>query len=234
MLYILLILIAVIGYLLGSISSSILMSRRLTGKDIRTEGSGNAGTTNMLRVHGKKAAAATLLFDVGKGILAVLIAWIADWAVVKFLNGSTLTAFERTFLFGNLKYFAGFFAVLGHDFPIFFGFRGGKGVATSLGVMLIFDWRIGLIVAVVSLLIMVLSRYVSLGSIAGGIVYPAALAAFMAGSGRWNAAYLLVAILLGVLVIVKHHANIRRLLNGTENKLFAKKKDKIVDPAKPQ
>lgn len=89
--------------------------------------------------------------------------------------------------------------------------------------MLIFDWRIGLIVAVVSILIMVISRYVSLGSVAGGIVYPAALAAFMAGSGSWNGTYLTVSHPFGYLVIVKHHANIRRLLSGTENKLFSKK-----------
>lgn len=234
MLYTLMVLTAVAAYLLGSVSSSILISRRLTGKDIREEGSGNAGTTNMLRVHGKKAAAATLLFDVGKGIAAVLLAMVADWSASKFIDRSTLSHFENAFLFGNLKYTAGFFAVLGHDFPVFFGFRGGKGVATSLGVMLIFDWRIGLIVAVVSLLIMVVSRYVSLGSVAGGIVYPAALAAFMAGSGKWNGTYLTVAVLLGILVIIKHHANIRRLFNGTENKLFSKKTDEIADKAEHQ
>lgn len=223
MLYVLLILVIVAAYFLGSISSSILISRHVSGKDIREEGSGNAGTTNMLRVHGKKAAALTLVLDVGKGIVAVLLAMLADWAVRKFVDISTLSQFESTFLYGNLKYIAGFFAVLGHDFPIFFGFRGGKGVATSLGVMLIFDWRIGLIVAVVSLLIMVISRYVSLGSVAGGIAYPTAVAAYMAGSGNWNVTYLTVAILLGVVVILKHHANINRLLHGTENKLFSKK-----------
>ncbi|HIU48700.1 MAG TPA: glycerol-3-phosphate 1-O-acyltransferase PlsY [Candidatus Avimonoglobus intestinipullorum] len=227
MLYVLMLLVAVIAYLLGSISSSILISKKIAGVDIRTEGSGNAGTTNMLRMHGKKAAALTLLFDVLKGVVAVLIAMLVDWCALRFVDGSSLTYFENAYLLGNLKYIAGFFAVLGHDFPIFFGFRGGKGIATSLGVMLMFDWRIGLIVLVVSVLIMLISRYVSLGSVIGAIVYPCAVLAFMAGRGFFNATYVAAAVLLGVIAIIKHYKNIKRLLNGTENKLFAKKNEPV-------
>lgn len=227
MLYVLMLLVAVIAYLLGSISSSILISKKIAGVDIRTEGSGNAGTTNMLRMHGKKAAGLTLLFDVLKGVIAVLIAMLVDWCALKFVDRSTLTYFENTYLLGNLNYIAGFFVVLGHDFPLFFGFRGGKGIATSLGVILIFDWKIGLIVLVVSVLIMLISRYVSLGSVIGAVVYPCAVLAFMAGSGSFNATYVVVAALLGVIAIIKHYKNIKRLFNGTENKLFAKKNEPV-------
>lgn len=217
-------LVLLVSYLIGSISASILISRQHGGKDIREEGSGNAGTTNMLRIHGKKAALCTLLIDVGKGVLAVLIAAAIDNAVTASLDASASSGYWL-FFGGHLKYLAGIFAVLGHNFPIYFGFRGGKGVATSLGVVLACSWQVGLIVLAVALLIMLISRYVSLGSVCAGVLYPCALLAFMAGRGEIDVVAICSAIVLGLLLICRHHANLNRLMHGTENKLFAKKKE---------
>ncbi len=219
MLYLVAVLVCIIAYILGSLSSSIIISKKISGEDIRNEGSGNAGATNMLRVHGKKAGALTLLCDALKGVVAVLIGALADTIVLSELGEVT------GFLAGNLKYIAGVIVVLGHGFPIFFGFKGGKGVATSLGVMLILDWKIGLMVAVIALLVMIFSRYVSLGSIIGGVIYPVSVLSFMIGKNNINWVYFICALILGIIVIIKHHANIKRLIAGNENKLFSKKKN---------
>ena len=222
MLYTIAVLAILLSYLLGSISSSILISKRLSGKDIRESGSGNAGATNMLRVHGKKAGIATLVCDAMKGVIAVMIGLAAD-RVILAQNPEIFDWIEKNILFGNLRYITGVFAVIGHDFPIFFGFKGGKGVATSLGVMLALNWKIGLIVAITSVVIMACSRYVSLGSIIGGILYPVSVLTFMVAEGDFNIVYFVCAVILGVIDISKHHANIKRLIKGTENKLFSKK-----------
>ena len=223
MIYLTSVLILIAAYLIGSISFAVILSKKISGEDIRNSGSGNAGATNMLRVHGKGAGAATLLGDALKGVVAVLIGMLAD-KIITSQAGLQLGWFEQNILFGNLKYLAGVFVVLGHDFPVFFGFKGGKGVATSLGVMLMTDWRIGLVIAVSAILIMVISRYVSLGSIIGGMLYPIAVIALMIGKGDINPIYFVSALALGVITILKHHANIKRLISGTENKLFSKKK----------
>lgn len=218
---------ALAAYLVGSVSGAIIISKKVSGSDIRTEGSKNAGTTNMLRVHGKKAAVVTLLIDVLKGILAVLIGALIDGALVEHYElTSVVTPFYQRILIGNMKYIAAVFVVLGHDFPIYFGFRGGKGVATSIGAAFMLDWRAGLIVLIAALIIMVTTRYVSLGSVAGAVAYPCIVAAFMLAANDFNPAYILCAVVLGLLIIVKHKANIERLKNGTENKLFSKKGDK--------
>lgn len=207
---------AAAAYLIGSISSAVIISKAISGKDIRSEGSGNAGATNMLRVHGKGAGALTLVIDVLKGVLAVLSAIIFE----KFLSG---VAPESIFL-GNLKYIAGLFVVLGHDFPIFFKFRGGKGVATSLGVILMLNWIIGVLMLVIALLVMVISKYVSLGSITAAVVYVIFVLGFMTAAKEFNNIQIITAVIMALLLIVKHHANIVRLLKGTESRLFSKKK----------
>lgn len=220
MLYIIAILTALASYLIGSISGAILISKSFHGDDIRNSGSKNPGTTNMLRVYGKKAAVFTLLVDVLKGVVAVLIGVLVDYFVK---DNAGLSPFESKYLLGSIKYIAGVFAVIGHDFPVFFRFKGGKGVATSLGVVLMYDWRIGLVVAVASILIMVTSKYVSLGSIAAAVIYPCIIAALMIGEGEFKPVFFICSVILGVLIVAKHHANIKRLANGTENKLFSKK-----------
>lgn len=225
MLYIIAVLTALAAYLIGSISGAIILSKKISGEDIRTEGSKNAGTTNMLRVHGKKAALFTLLIDVLKGVAATLIGVALDSIIAK--NG-TYGAFESTYLLGSMKYIAAVFAVAGHDFPIYFGFRGGKGVATSIGVVLVLDWRIGLIVLAAALIIMLTTRYVSLGSISAAVIYVCSVAVYMVAEGSFNIPYFICALLLSLLIIVKHHANIVRLKNGEENKLSFKSKKKSV------
>lgn len=220
MLYIIALLVALVSYFIGSISGAILISKSINGEDIRNSGSKNPGTTNMLRIYGKKAAVFTLLIDVLKGVVAVAIGILIDYMLTKTLDFSI---YESSFLFGSMKYIAGIFAVIGHDFPVFFRFKGGKGVATSLGVILMLDWKIGLIVMIGSLLIMIFSRYVSLGSIAAAVIYPCIVAAFVISNKELKIMYLVCAVILGLLIIFKHHTNIVRLKNGTENKLFSKK-----------
>lgn len=219
-------LIAVVSYLVGSINPSIILSRAIYGKDIRESGSGNAGSTNMLRTHGKGMALATLVCDILKGALMVVT---ASWLDNIFSEpNAAFSIIENTYLLGNLKYIAGVFAVIGHDFPIYFGFRGGKGVATSLGVVLALDWQVGLIVAAAAILVMIFSGYVSLGSIAAGGIYPFVLFTYLLASGEameGKITYIAMSFVLAVLLIGKHHSNITKLKNGTENKLFSRKKE---------
>lgn len=224
MLYLVALLVIIIAYLLGSVSSSIIISKKISGEDIRNSGSGNAGATNMLRTHGKGAGAVTLLLDALKGAAAILIGLAAD-KIILMQTGIDFSLFERSVLLGNLCYIAGIFAVLGHMYPIYFAFKGGKGVATSLGVMLMLDWQVGLIVAAAAVIIMAVTRYVSLGSVIGAFLYPVAVLAFTIGKGQFNLVYFICSLILGALVIFKHHENISRLLAGNENRLFSKKKN---------
>lgn len=231
------ILVAVISYLIGSINTSIILSKSIYGTDIRTSGSGNAGATNMLRTHGKGIAIATLICDVLKGMIAIVIAAWADIAISDWARASTITPFADPFtsqyIMGNLKYIAGIFVVLGHDFPVFFGFRGGKGVATSLGVALTLNWQVGLIIAVIAIVIMASSRYVSLGSICAAALYPLVLFIYLMvtelSTLDQKLGYIIMAFVLAFLLIVKHHSNIKKLSQGTENKLFAKKEDPEIE-----
>ena len=208
------IIIAIIAYLIGSINFSILISKKKAGYDIRQKGSGNAGTTNMLRNLGKKYAAITLICDVLKGVVAIVIAIIV---------GNILKDTNRALL----VQIAGVAVVLGHTFPIFFGFKGGKGVATSLGILLMTNWQIGLICLVFALVLMALTRVVSMGSIAAAILYPV-LTLFIGGqyyivpsSGIGNG-YFIYSVILAVIVIFNHRTNIKRILNGSENKISFK------------
>lgn len=208
------IIIALIAYAIGSINFSVIISKKMAGFDIREKGSGNAGSTNMLRSIGKKAALITLICDVLKGVVAVLIAVIA---------GLIIKDVDKAFL----VQIAGILVVIGHTFPIFFGFKGGKGVATSLGVLLITNWQIGLICLVFALVIMALSRMVSLGSISAAILFPV-LTLFIHTHFIVDASgikFLVFSIILAGVVIFNHRSNIQRILSGTENKLSFKKKD---------
>lgn len=220
MIYIIAVLVALVAYFIGSISGAILISKSVHGDDIRNSGSKNPGTTNMLRVYGKKAAIVTLVVDVLKGVIAVLLGMAVDYFIRNSVDYSLL---QNNPLLNSMKYIAGVFAVIGHDFPIFFGFKGGKGVATSLGVILMFDWKIGLIVLVASIIIMVVSRYVSLGSIAAAVIYPCLVIAVMIVNEEFLLMPVLASVVMAILVIVKHRSNIERLTSGTENKLFEKK-----------
>ena len=213
------ILFAILAYLIGSINTSVLLSKHFYGEDVRDSGSGNAGATNMLRNYGVGIAVLTLVCDILKGVIPVILAALIDPLIAD--------NFSDSYIFvGNLRYVVGLFIVLGHIFPVWFGFRGGKGVATSLGVILALNWQIGLIILAIAILIMAFSRYVSLGSVIAAFVYPFMVLTFSLASGKSledDAVYLAMAVALALLVILKHHANISRLRNGTENKLFSKK-----------
>lgn len=208
------IIIALIAYAIGSINFSVIISKKMAGFDIREKGSGNAGSTNMLRSIGKKAALFTLTCDVLKGVVAVLIAVIVG-LIIKDVDKALLIQI------------AGILVVLGHTFPVFFGFKGGKGVATSLGVLLTINWKIGLICLVFALVIMALSRIVSLGSIGAAVLFPVLTlfihTNFIVESNGIK--FLLFSLILAGIVIFNHRSNIQRILSGTENKLSFKKKD---------
>ena len=200
--------VAIIAYLIGSINFSVILSKKMAGFDVREKGSGNAGTTNMLRTVGKKAAAITLICDILKGVVAILIA-ILIGKIVEESNSALLVQI------------AGVAVILGHTFPIFFKFKGGKGVATSLGVLIMSNWQIGLICLVFALVLMTLTQMVSVGSIAAAILYPV-LTLFIPQNYIVPGNYLIYSIILAVLIVFNHRENVKRLLNGTENKISFK------------
>lgn len=204
------IIVAIIAYLLGSISFSVLISKKMAGFDVREKGSGNAGTTNVLRSVGKKAAIITLICDVLKGVVAILVACLVT-KIVKDINSSLLVQV------------AGIAVIIGHTFPIFFGFKGGKGIATSLGVLLVTNWNIGLICLVFALVLMILTKMVSLGSIAAAILFPVLVTFMPSNAYIVEGNYVIYSVILAVLVVFNHRSNVKRLLTGTENKLDFKK-----------
>ncbi len=202
---------AIISYLIGSINFSVILSKKIAGFDVREKGSGNAGSTNMLRSVGKKAAALTLICDILKGIIAILIAMFIGW-IFNVENKSLLVQIS------------GIAVVIGHTFPIFFGFKGGKGVATSLGILIMTNWQIGLICLVFGIVLIILTRMVSLGSCTAAVLFPV-LTLFITenyivtqGSG-----YFIYSIILAVIVLFNHRSNIKRILEGKENKISFKK-----------
>ncbi|NJD04483.1 MAG: glycerol-3-phosphate 1-O-acyltransferase PlsY [Ruminiclostridium sp.] len=189
---------AIAGYLLGSLNSSMIVGK-FYGTDIRKHGSGNAGTTNALRILGKKAALLVLAGDFLKGILAYLIGF--------YLTGSAT---------GGM--IAGTASVLGHIWPVFFGFRGGKGVLTSLAVLLMADWSVALAMRGLFIIVVAITRYISLGSIIAAVLFP--LTSLYLGR---DIEYIIVSAIIGILIVIMHRTNIKRLLAGTESKLGAKK-----------
>ncbi|MDD5602787.1 MAG: glycerol-3-phosphate 1-O-acyltransferase PlsY [Eubacteriales bacterium] len=194
------------GYLLGSINTSIIVGK-IMGVDIRKKGSGNAGATNTLRTLGKKAAIIVALGDVLKGIIACTAGML--------LTGNVENAGNPGLMAG------GTCAVVGHNWPLYFGFRGGKGIFTSLAVVMMMDWRIGLILLGIFIIIVALTRYVSLGSVIASLLFPftAAIKPF-----SHPPLFLVFAAVIAVLAVVRHSSNIVRLLKGTENKLSFHKK----------
>lgn len=201
--------IAIIAYAIGSINFSVIFSRKFAGFDVREKGSGNAGTTNMLRTVGKKAAVITLVCDILKGIVSILIALLIGY-FVKDVNKAILVQI------------AGVFAIFGHTFPIFFEFRGGKGVATALGVILLTNWQIGLICLAFALILIIITKMVSLGSIMAAILFPV-LTIFIQTNYIEPGNYIIFGIAVGLLVVFNHRKNLKRILEGNENKISFKK-----------
>ena len=209
------IIIAIIAYEIGSINFSVIISKKKAGFDVRKKGSGNAGTTNMLRSVGKQAAAITLLCDILKGVISILIALLVG-NIAKNVDKAVLVQI------------AGILVVVGHTFPIFFEFKGGKGVATSLGVIMMINWQIGLICLVFAIAIMAFSKMVSMGSVGAAILFPI-LTLFINTNfivQESGMKYFVFSVMLAAMVIFNHRANIKRIANGTENKLSFKNTNK--------
>ena len=207
-----LLLAAVAAYLIGSINFAIIITRLFAKKDIRDYGSGNAGMTNVLRTLGKGPAVLVTLGDFCKGVAGVLVGRL----ILHLLGGGIP-------FYGD--YFLGLFAMLGHCFPIFYGFRGGKGILVSAGVILVLNWRVLLIILAVFLIVVAFTRTVSLGSISAAAAYPVStLIVDLLRKAPHPFLNALSALVIGGIVIFMHRSNIRRLLNGTENKLGQKKK----------
>jgi glycerol-3-phosphate acyltransferase PlsY len=186
------------AYLLGSVPFGLVMARLFGLGDLRKIGSGNIGATNVLRTGNKLAAFLTLVLDAGKGAIAVLIA--------------------RALFAEDAAQLAGFTAFLGHCFPVFLGFRGGKGVAIFIGTLLALAWPIGLAACVTWLLVAAVTRYSSLAALVAAVLSP--VAALILGRGDVS----LLCILLAVLIVIRHHENIARMLDGTESRIGKKPK----------
>lgn len=198
------ILLVAVAYLIGNISPSIIMGR-LQGVDIKKEGSGNAGTTNALRVLGKKAAVITLIIDIGKGVLAVYL-------------GMRLGNYDIG-LTCALAVFCG------HIWPCFYNFKGGKGVATAFGAILAVNWILAFITLGVVAAAVLLSRRMSVGSVLGAVSFPVTCWFLEPG-------FVYLGSFMALIVLIKHIPNIRRLIKGEEPKLFSKKEDKKQDGEK--
>ncbi len=228
-----LVLTAVIAYLLGSISFSIIITRIVDNHaDIRKMGSGNAGFTNVLRSVGKGPAVFTIVFDFLKGIISVIIGWLLFSTISTVDSGAVVQS--EIIAYG--KYIAGMCCMLGHIFPVFFGFKGGKGVVTVAAMLAIADWRIFLLTLLTFGIIFISTKIISKASVISAAllpVYTFAVTYFLdylpsqSRADSHTAAYVAVATvcmaLVGLTVIVKHKENIKRILNGTEKKITSKK-----------
>ena len=198
-----------IGYLLGGVQSAILVGR-FKGIDIRTYGSGNAGTTNTIRVLGKKAGALVLIIDILKAVLAI--------ALAKLIFGGNHK--EAIIL---IALYSGIGAILGHSYPLFFGFKGGKGIATTAGTLIGIDFRLFLIAAAVFLVCFGITRIVSISSLFMTASIPVLISIMYAGAGAIGVEAMVLALAITAFTFYRHKANIKRLMNGTEAKLTSKK-----------
>ena len=200
---ILLVLTVVVSYLLGCFNGAIIISKYILRNDVRTHGSGNAGLTNFFRVFGGPLTLVVLLCDALKAIIAVLI---GSWLLGDLLGWSVL---------GN--YIAGLCCMLGHMYPCMFQFKGGKGVLSSVAAILVIDWRLFLVWIAVFLVSVILTRWVSLGSILGSVVFAVGTVVLYCGgfAGLWVS---LFGVFMGALIIWRHRENLVRIIRGKENR----------------
>lgn len=201
---------AVVGYLLGSVSFSVIASRLIAKDDVRNHGSGNAGFSNMMRNYGKLPSAVTLIGDFSKGVAAVLLGGY----ILSKLSPDLKILGE---VIGSVSVF------VGHVFPLFFGFRGGKGVLSTAGAVLIIDYRIFLILVAAFAVIALTLRIVSLASISTAVLLPILVFAFYRNDGGLKL-LLIYSIIICLMVLITHRENIKRLLNGTEYRFKRKGK----------
>lgn len=214
-----------VAYLLGSINTAVIVTKIFTkGGDIRMMGSGNAGFTNVLRSVGKVPAILTIVCDLLKSVVAVLI---GGWIFAMLSSG--MPDSEAIVRLG--KYLCGFFCILGHSFPAYFKFKGGKGIVTAAGMMLVADWRVFVMIVATFLIIFILSRIISLASIICACMFPVYtfINCFFFDflifkfPGWYVFACVVTAFMIAVFVVVKHSSNITRLIRGEEKKITAKK-----------
>ena len=197
------------GYLLGSLNTSVIVGR-IYGKDIREYGSGSAGLTNALRVLGKPAAAFVLAGDILKGVVACMAGLLIG---VYFFSGDAGDCVSL--------YVAGVGAVIGHNWPIYFKFKGGRGALTALAVLITADWKMAIVCIIIFVTVIAITRYVSLGSLCASVAGMAiSFTPFFGNTIFFN----LFCVITASMIIVRHTANIKRLLSGTENKLSFKNK----------
>lgn len=200
--------IAIAAYFIGGLSPALLISRTVTGKDIRDTGSGNAGATNVMRIIGVRYGIITFLLDVLKGVIPTLVARLC-------VDQHTVYASYASYA----AYLAGFMVILGHTFPLLLGFRGGKGVATSVGMLFVIQPLLTAVLLLLSLAIMFATGYVSLGSIVATVLIP--VSGFLIPAVGWH--FGVFGLFVSALVLWKHRENIVRLIGGTENKIDPKK-----------
>lgn len=209
---------AAVGYLLGSINSAIITVRILKHEDVRQFGSGNAGLTNTLRCFGKLCALFTLIGDLSKGVVAVFLS--------ELFAGLLIGESADLYFFGAM---AGIFAIVGHVFPVYYGFKGGKGVLVGVSLFVVLDWRVFCILLCIFAAILVFSKYVSLSSIIATACCPPVtfLMQYYLSGNQWTLPWILVHVLetliMATVIIASHHENIARLRSGTERKLGEKK-----------
>lgn len=203
----------VLAYLLGSIPSAVWVSKWIYGIDIREHGSGNAGATNTFRILGSKAGAGVMVADMMKGFIAVKLSLFSSF----FVWG------EASEQLVNLQIFLGLAAVIGHIFPIWAEFRGGKGIATLFGMILSIHPIVALSLVIVFVMMLMLTKYVSLSSIAASIAFPLLLL-FIFNAQAQELSYRLFAVATAFLVVLTHHKNISRLLSGNESKVSLSRK----------
>lgn len=220
----------VFAYLIGSLNPAILLTRAFARQDIRTLGSGNAGFTNVLRSVGTLPAVLTILCDFLKGVIAVLIGW---WLFSTMEVTNDVAPIEYVKYGG---YLAGMFTIIGHAFPLYFGFKGGKGVVTTAAMMAVVDWRVFLICFSCFLIVFLITRIISLGSMVGASMYPIVTCLilyfgdYLPSIGtedelrfRFVMISTAFAMVVAVMVVIMHRENIKRLLKGEEKKLRVKK-----------
>ena len=212
------IIMGIIAYLIGSINFSILISKKKAGFYIREKGSGNAGTTNMLRSVGKGAAIVTLILDILKGVVTIWLSIFYGFMLYKIWNINIDYAI--------LVQVSGILVIVGHTYPIYFGFKGGKGVATALGILLVTNWHIGIVCLVFALVLIIVSRMVSVGAICAAILFPVLTLFSYESSFIEPGNYMVFSIIIAIIVCFNHRENIKRIMNGTENKISLKNKNK--------
>ena len=222
---------ALAAYLLGSINTAVMVTGIVTKgkKDIRQMGSGNAGFTNVLRSVGKVPAIVTIVCDALKCVVAVLLGGF----IFSFIDAESQILSNEYVNCG--KYIAGIFCILGHSYPVYFHFKGGKGVVTAAALMLTEDWRVFLCILATFLIIFLISKIISAASITCAVLYApyTFIMTFVfdyLNGGGYSLAYVLLstfaALIIGIFVVVKHKENIKRLLRGEEKKITSKKSDK--------